>query len=260
MDYGNRSMKTARHLKRKQQWMAHADPHRGFERFFDYLPGVSIFAKDREGFLMRGNACFLSRFGMKNENELLGKTDYDLFPATMADNFRKDDFEVMDSRQAKPNIIETFFNQQGLPDWYIANKLPVFSKTDQVIGVMGMIKSHKSKLGHDGLPAYEHLAPAIDYLRRNYKKPIAIGDLAAIANLSLRQFGRKFKDYYGITPQQFLIKTRVQAACEALRKGDLNLSELALELGFYDQSSFTLQFRKHMGTTPRRFGERKKLH
>ena len=248
------------HLKKQQQWIESADPQIGFERFFDYLPGVSIFAKDREGFLMRGNGCFLSRFGMKNESELLGKTDYDLFPVTMADNYRKDDFEVMESGQAKPNIIETFFNQQGLPDWYIAHKLPVFSKTKKVIGVMGMIKSHKSKLGNDGLPAYEHLAPAIDYLRKNFKDPIAIGDLSATANLSPRQFGRKFKDSYGITPPQFLIKTRVQAACEALRNGALNLSELALELGFYDQSSFTLHFRKHMGITPRRFGERENQH
>lgn len=248
------------HLKNKQQWLADSNPHRGFERFFDYLPGVSIFAKDRQGYLMRGNECYLSRFGIKDENELMGKTDYDLFPVTMADNYRKDDLEVMKSGLAKPNIIETFFNQQGLPDWYITHKLPVFSKTNQIIGVMGMIKSHKAKFGHDGIPAYENLAPAIDHLRKNFKDPITIGELAALTNLSLRQFGRKFKDYYGTTPQQFLIKTRVQAACEALRQGELNLSELALELGFYDQSSFTLQFRKHMGITPRRFRERESHH
>ena len=250
-------MKNSQQLKKERTlWLEDTDPSRGFERFFDYLPGVSIFAKNVDGVLMRGNASFLARFGFQDESELIGKTDYDLFPATMADNYRKDDHEVMDSAQPKLNIIETFFNRQGLPDWYLAHKLPVLSRTNEVIGVMGMIKSHKAKSGHEGGHAYERLAPAIEYIQKNFRNRINIQELANLTNLSLRQFGRSFKDYYGTTPQKFLIKTRIQAACEALRYKDVDLASLAVELGFYDQSSFTLHFRRNMGITPRRFRER----
>jgi len=42
-----------------------------------------------------------------------------------------------------------------------------------------------------------------------------------------------------------------------LSRGDEGILDIALSLGFYDQSSFTLQFRRHMGITPLRY---RKLH
>lgn len=231
------------------------DPLLGFDRMIDLLPRVSFFAKDVEGRLVRGNVHFLSRFDLKHESELIGKTDYDLFPKAMADNYRKDDHDVMQSGEPKLNIIETFFNRQGLPDWYLTNKLPVFSRTGEVIGVAGMIKSHKVKSGYDGSQNYERLAPAIEHIQKNFRKKLSIHSLAELTHLSDRQFGRCFKEYYGVSPQTFLIKTRVQAACISLRNKNTDLANLSVELGFYDQSSFTLHFRKHMGITPRRFRE-----
>ena len=121
---------------------------------------------------------------------------------------------------------------------------------------MGMIKSHKAKSGYSGDKTYERLAPAIEHIRENFRKRITMQNLADVSHVSLRQFGRSFKDFYGLTPQQFLIKTRIQAACETLRDKKTDIANLAIDLGFYDQSSFTLHFHKHMGITPRRFRER----
>lgn len=242
----------------RDHWLKQVDPIRGFEQLFDHLPGISIFSKDKDSRIMRANNLLLLRFGFKEESEILGKTDYDLFPVTMADKFRKDDLEVIESAKPKLNIIETFFNRQGLPDWYITNKIPVLSTDNKVIGVMGMIKSHKAKSLIDGGVTYSRLAKAIEHIQNHYKSAIKIEDLAKQSNLSLRQFGRLFKEYYGVTPQIFLIKTRVQAACEVLRNEDTDIANLAIDLGFYDQSSFTQHFRKHMGTTPRKFRERSK--
>lgn len=236
-------------------WVESLDPMRGFDRFFDYLPGVSVFAKDKEGRLTMCNAQFLARFDLMYADELIGLTDYDLFPKAMADNYRKDDREVMRTKEPKLNIIEIFFNRQGLPDWYLANKLPAFSRDGEVIGVMGIIKSHRAKSGFGSSHPYARLAPAIESIQRNFRKKLSISDLADLTNLSCRQFGRCFKEYYGVSPQTFLIKTRVQAACELLRDRNVDLANLAVELGFYDQSSFTQHFRRHMGITPRRFRE-----
>ena len=239
--------------KRRKSWLYENDPYRGFEQFFDYLPGVSIFAKDRDCVFMRGNKSFLQRFDLKEESELIGKTDHDFVPSVMVEHFRNHDLEVMAEAQPKLNIIETFFNRQGLPDWFLTHKLPIFSKDNKVIGIMGITKSHKVKEGFDGGHSYERLAPAIEYLRAHFRERIDIEELAGLTSLSLRQFDRVFKEYYGLTPQKFLIKTRVQAACEALRREDVDLANLAIDLGFYDQSSFTLHFRRNMGITPGKF-------
>lgn len=239
--------------KRKKAWLNSADPNRGFELFFDYIPGISIFAKDRKCTLMRGNKSFLERFNLKTENDLVGKTDYDFFPKAMADHFRRDDQEVMDSAVPKMNILETFFNRQGLPDWYLTHKMPIFSHDDEVIGIMGITKNHELKIGLEDSQQLERLAPAIEHIRNNFRKHIDMEQLAKLSSLSLRQFDRVFKLKYGVTPLKFMIKTRVQAACEELRKGDIDLATLAVDLGFYDQSSFTLHFRRNMGITPGRF-------
>jgi AraC-like DNA-binding protein len=53
---------------------------------------------------------------------------------------------------------------------------------------------------------------------------------------------------------------RVQAACQELRKADVILSDVATQLGFYDQSSFTLYFRRLMGMTPRRYHQINRTH
>ena len=246
-------------LEKRSEWLDSMNPSQGFERFFDYLSGVSIFSKDREGILMHGNASFLARFGMKKEQELIGKTDYDLFPKALADQYRRDDHDVMNTATPKLNIIETFINRQGLPDWYRAHKLPIFSRDGKVIGVMGMIKSHKAKSGFSGGETYERLSPAIEHIRENFRANVPIQELADVTGLSLRQFGRSFKEFYGLTPQSFIIKTRVQAACEKLRDKKIEIANLAVELGFYDQSSFTQHFRKHVGVTPRKYREQEGL-
>ena len=71
--------------------------------------------------------------------------------------------------------------------------------------------------------------------------------------MSVRQFERKFKATFHTTPRAYVIKMRIHAACERLRGGNEPITNIALECGFYDHSSFTRHFRKHMGTTPYKF-------
>jgi transcriptional regulator GlxA family with amidase domain len=66
----------------------------------------------------------------------------------------------------------------------------------------------------------------------------------------LRQFERRFQNYFNLTPQQYLIKLRINESCDLLMQPDLNIGSIAVDLGFYDQSSFTVQFKKAMGLTP----------
>jgi AraC-like DNA-binding protein len=49
------------------------------------------------------------------------------------------------------------------------------------------------------------------------------------------------------------MKVRIQAACELLADPDRQVGEIAREVGFADQSSFTQHFQKHMGLTPLRY-------
>jgi transcriptional regulator GlxA family with amidase domain len=100
------------------------------------------------------------------------------------------------------------------------------------------------------LPVFQTVAKAVELLRRDYSKPILIEDVAKACGQSLRQLQRRFQSAFGISPQEFLMKTRVLASLRLLEETRLTVAEIARRCGFVDASSFTQHFRKRMGLTP----------
>ncbi len=224
------------------------DSNSFFTGMFEHIPGVSFFAKNADLQLVCGNRAFWSRLGFSSEEQMIGKTDFELFPASLAENFRRDDLEVLETGKPKLKIIELFFNRQSLPDWYLTNKFPVRNAKGKVIGLMGTVENYERHQGT--LTSQMQINEAVNYLRDHYREPVVISELAKQVGMSVRQFNRRFQEVFGTSPRSFLIKTRVHAACDELRRNSVNIAELAVDLGFYDQSSFTQHFRKHMGITP----------
>jgi PAS domain S-box-containing protein len=219
-----------------------------YHQLFNLMPGVTFFVKDRQSRLMAANEHFYRRFGFRTEDELVGKNDYELAPPRLAEHFRRDDAEVMSTGRPKLNIAELFFNTQGLPDWFITHKVPVFDRQHRVIGVMGTSQSYAE--AKTVLQPYLAIDRAVSWVREHFREKITVAQLADHVHLSERQLHRRFIETFGISPQAFILKVRLQAACELLQRGDHRVNEVAREAGFSDQSAFGLRFRQHMGITP----------
>lgn len=241
----------------RDQFFARVAPDCGFEQLFHHLPGVSFFAKDSQFRIVAANPHFYQRFGFKTEEEILGRDDFGLFPRRLAEHFRQDDEDIIRSGEPRLNIVELFFNQQGIPDWFITNKLPVRDRRGRVIGVMGTTQSYEGK--KQVLQPYLQIDRAVEWIRQNFRKGVSVEELAAMVHLSPRQLHRKFVETFGTSPQAFIMKLRIQAACEALQHEGSQISEVAAALGFCDQSSFTQQFHKHMGLTPLKYQQQFRL-
>ena len=233
------------------QFLASLNPSESFEQLFEHLPGISFFAKDRQSVIMRANQSFLARFGFRHEAEIIGKTDYDLFPEAMAEHFRSDDRAVMESGTPKINLVELFPNRQGIPDWFITNKLPLRGRDGEIVGVTGTVQHYRP--AGDKASRFGQISKAVDHIGSHFHERIEIGELASMVGLSTRQFNRLFKQAFNITPKSFITKSRVKAACDALRASNEPIDNIAPDLGFYDQSAFTSQFRREMGITPNRY-------
>jgi len=207
---------------------------------------------------MKANKTLLSHLSYKTEDELIGKTDYDLFPKKLADQYRKDDLEVINSGQAKTKIIEYFTNELGILDWFITNKFPLYSKEQKIIGLLGFIQSYNraDKL----IQASSYISKAVELIQENSHQKISIEELAQECSISQRQLYRHFINELGMSPQNFLIRTRIQASCKSLKaKPHDAISHIAIDCGFYDQTSFTKHFKKCMGITPLQFQKRYRL-
>ncbi len=241
----------------RERFLRQLSPDTPFYRVFDLMPDFAFFAKDRQFRIVCASQGFIERFGFRHEVELIGRSDFDLFPLHLAESFRKDDEEVMSTGLPKLNIVELFFTDQGIPDWFITNKMPLRNQAGEVMGLMGFAHSYEGR--RQVLQPFLQIEKALTYIRENFRRGVSIKELASAVHLSPRHLQRKFVETFGSSPQAFIIKLRLQAACEALHQGATQISEIARELGFCDQSAFTQLFQKHMAMTPLRYRKRFQL-
>ncbi len=236
----------------RQSWQQQLPPGQ-FRHLFDHLPGTLFFAKDREGRLMAGNPAFVSRCGFRTEDQMIGVTDERIFPPRLAAKYRRDDEKVIESGRPMLGMVELFPNSEGRPEWYVTDKLPLFSLGGKVCGVCGTVRSLEAQRA--AILPYLELANVAEHLKQHFREKLDVPKLAAMAGLSIRQFERKFRTTFQTTPREYLMRMRVIEACELLGRTNLPVTEVALEAGFYDHSDFARHFRRQMGqsaTTYRR--------
>ena len=94
--------------------------------------------------------------------------------------------------------------------------------------------------------------------RGSAEATISLGELAAQAGLSPFHFLRTFRRVAGMTPYQYLLRTRLHRAAVALRLTDRPVSAIAFDAGFNDLSTFNRRFLRIMGATPRRYRSAKR--
>lgn len=100
----------------------------------------------------------------------------------------------------------------------------------------------------------EGVRRAKDFIDACFDSPFTLNDLAHVAGISRFHLVRAFKRATGLTPLAYRNQRRVEAARAFLRAGK-GIAEIALELGFADQSHLTRQFQRIVGTSPARYRE-----
>lgn len=92
-----------------------------------------------------------------------------------------------------------------------------------------------------------------DYIEQNIERNITIEELANACNCEPFQFSRKFRKEFEIQPHAYILRRKVEHACEYLRQDRLPLKDIALLSGFSDQSHLNRVFRRHLKITPTEF-------
>lgn len=91
----------------------------------------------------------------------------------------------------------------------------------------------------------------MDWIRGHCAEPIKISDLVRISGYSRTQLFALFAAQAGMSPNDFLLRCRIERAKSILRAGPLLLTQVALNCGFKSSSYFSTVFRKYVGCTPR---------
>jgi len=231
-----------------------------FAELLDFLPDVLAWVKDRQGRYLWVNRAFVVRYSLDQERgsapvsaeSILGRTDYDLSPAFLADQFRHDDEQVLAGHRIV-NRLERLEESEGETTWNLTDKIPVVDARGVIVGTAGVTRPAGPASSLEATtPGF---GPALAHMRTHFHREITNQHLASISNMSLRAFERRFRAAFHLTPQRFLRKLRLRIASRALIHSDASLSEIALNGGFADQSHFSREFRRQFGRTPREYRE-----
>lgn len=147
---------------------------------------------------------------------------------------------------------------------HLAMRLQMELRSDGATGalfadtIVQMVCEDLARLfGNNGKPAETNtcnVSVARDLIAAEFDRRIPLAELAGLCGLSQSQLLRAFQRQYGITPHQYLLDRRVHTAKrQLLADVDTPIAQIALDLGFADQSHFTRLFSKSTGVTPDRF-------
>lgn len=91
------------------------------------------------------------------------------------------------------------------------------------------------------------------WLDAHAHEPIGLDDAAHVAGISAFHFLRLFAGVLGVTPHQYLIRSRLRRAARLLADATRPITDVALEVGFADLSNFVRSFHRAAGVSPGRF-------
>ena len=90
----------------------------------------------------------------------------------------------------------------------------------------------------------------LDFLESNYMNDISMEEIANYTGRSLSTFKRDFKKCSTLSPREWLIHRRLEAAHELIRKGERKVSEICFEVGFKNLSHFSKIYKEKYGISP----------
>lgn len=90
-----------------------------------------------------------------------------------------------------------------------------------------------------------------EFMEENYLSNLKVSDYATLTGRSESSFNRDFKRFFGTTPKKWLITKRLSKSHELLSNTELNVTQVAMKVGYENVSHFIDAYKKTYGFTPK---------
>ncbi|MBO5292226.1 MAG: AraC family transcriptional regulator [Lachnospiraceae bacterium] len=115
-------------------------------------------------------------------------------------------------------------------------------------------RRQKETAGYD-YPGAVYVKQAVDYLTYHYHERVKINELADYIGINRCYLTNSFKKQLGMSPQEYLVRLRMDKAASLIRNTGLPVSEIAARVGYEDPLAFSKIFRQKYGVSPRKWRE-----
>lgn len=104
---------------------------------------------------------------------------------------------------------------------------------------------------------YARIEKSLLYLDNRYRESVRLHELAGLVHLTPSYYSKLFHEVTGMTVPVYVSQKRLRHACLLLKTSEKNISEIALECGFNDVSSFNRLFRRTFALSPSEYRTRR---
>ncbi|MDE3057916.1 MAG: PAS domain S-box protein [Bacteroidota bacterium] len=113
----------------------------------DNLPDL-IFFKDKERRYLLNNISHLRSMGVKRQEDVLGKTDFEFHPRELAEQYSEDEERILSSGKGMFNREERAFHQElGEERWHLTSKIPLLETNGDIAGIVGIARDITERKG-----------------------------------------------------------------------------------------------------------------
>ena len=144
-------------------------------------------------------------------------------------------------------------DSDGLSDRFL-----VSAGFNEIMGILLRDAEQVIRTESAGQPELSYTGYAVVYLQRHFSEKIRIADLAAHIGVSRSYLTQLFRAHLGVSPQEYLIRIRMNHASLCLRHTEDSVRDIAAESGYEDPLAFSKIFKQRFGVSPteyRRAGE-----
>jgi AraC-like DNA-binding protein len=218
------------------------------QELFDRVRDAVFTVKDPDGRYLAMSRSGVERCGLASRDAALGRTAFELWPAEMAQRYAEQDARLFRTGQPLVDALDLTLYPDRSPGWCLTQKLPLKDRTGQVVALACLSTDlpEPSRTGFIDAP----FAAAVAHIHRHFGEGLRLEELAAMAGLSLGQFERRMKKLFQLSPGQYVMKVRIQAAADALAGSARPIAAIAGEVGFCDQAALNRHFKQVVGLSP----------
>ena len=226
------------------------------EQLFDRMPDTVFFIKDADGRYTAVNNTLVTRCGVAQKADLIGRTPSEVLGRELGRGYEQQDRQVQESGQPIIDLLELHVYATREVGWCLTSKLPLFDVDGAVSGLAGISRDLKPL---DVTSAdFACISAAIRFAEEHLARAPSITEMAHVAGMSPYQLDRRMKQVFGLTTGQWILQTRIGRARNLLADSGRSIAQIALEVGYADQSAFTRRFRRATGLSPTEYRKMEK--
>ncbi|MCC5915652.1 MAG: PAS domain S-box protein [Balneolaceae bacterium] len=185
----------------------------------------SIYVKDLQGRKVIANKVDCNYCGVDSEEELIGKSDFDLYPEEIANYTYQDDQRVFTNGESLLNREEFVFGDEGDKIWLLTSKYPFYDQDGQITGLVGIGRDITKRKKAE--QTREELLKRFERIGRQIPGVIYQFKLLPDGSSCFPYASSGIKYIYGVTPEQ--VQTDASLAFEAIHPDDLEEVRLSIQ-------------------------------